>query len=146
MYLIRHAETAWNTEGIGFGHTDIPLGDAGVEAARIMTLPPEVRRVFTSPLARAYETAAILCAGYSLPIITPALIERHHGAGEGIYKSLLQHPVAGRETDDQIRARALPFLSHLSHDCLVVTHAGVIQAVTGRKAAHLEVIEWHPGM
>lgn len=147
MYLIRHAETVWNAAGIGYGRTDIPLSAEGHRSAWGYRLPEGVRRVFTSPLTRAYETANVIAHRYHLPSPTPvdALIERDHGQGEGIAKTQLPPHIEGRETDAEIRARVLPFLTHLTPDTLIVTHAGVITAVTGQKVDHLNAVEWRPG-
>jgi broad specificity phosphatase PhoE len=146
MHLIRHAETVWNRDRIGYGHTDIPLSSEGYAAAWAYHLPAGVHRLFTSPLTRAFETAAVIAHHHSLPTptIATALIELDHGTGEGIPKPDLPDIVPGRETDDQIRSRVLLFLTHLTPDCLIVTHAGVIRALTGQKVNHLETIEWQP--
>lgn len=142
VLLIRHAETAWNREGIGYGHTDIPLDRAGARTVWGLDLThlEHVERIFTSPLTRAAETANIIAHRLGLPTPTPApaLIERAHGTGEGIPKTERPAHVEGRETDEQIRSRVTPFLTHLTHTTLCVTHAGVIRALTGRKPHHLE--------
>lgn len=142
--LLRHAETAWNRDGIGYGHTDIPLSAEGHAAAWQYKLPYGITRILTSPLARAYETAAVIAHRHSLPTPTvlPALIERHHGDGEGVRKTDLPDVVHGRESDDSIRARAIPILAHLNNRCLIVTHAGVIRALTGERVTHLETAHY----
>ncbi len=64
IFVIRHGETMWNREHRLQGRTDIPLNDAGLAGARIAS---EALRhihfdhVFSSPLARAYKTAEIIC-------------------------------------------------------------------------------------
>lgn len=138
--LLRHAETSWNRDNIGYGHTDIPMSAEGYAAAWAYTLPYGIRRIFTSPLSRALETANIIAHRHSLPAptIVPCLIERFHGDGEGMPKHLRPQVIPGRESDDSIRERVIPFLSHLDNTCLVVTHAGVIKALTGEKVDHLQ--------
>jgi broad specificity phosphatase PhoE len=62
VWLVRHAETEWSRERRHTGRTDVPLTDAGREAAR--ALAPRLAshafaRVLTSPLSRARETAEL---------------------------------------------------------------------------------------
>lgn len=73
VQLIRHAETVWNRDQIGFGHTDIPLSPEGVQAAHEFVLPDGITRIFTSPLSRATETAAIIAHTHNLPTPTVAV-------------------------------------------------------------------------
>jgi uncharacterized phosphatase len=145
VLLIRHAETQWNRDQIGYGHTDIPLSVEGYEAAWNYQLPSHIHRIFTSPLSRAAETANVIAHRASLPTptIVPALIERNHGLGEGVPKSIRPSTIPGRESDVAIRIRTLPFLHHMDNHTLIVTHAGVIRALTGHKPAHLETVPWH---
>jgi broad specificity phosphatase PhoE len=63
--LVRHGETEWSRSGQHTGHSDIPLTWRGEEQARRLGEKLGGRRfarVFTSPLARARDTAAL--AGY----------------------------------------------------------------------------------
>lgn len=83
MLLIRHARTAWNAERRFLGRTDIPLdplGEAQADAlaARLASVP--LARVYTSPLARARETARRL----GEPVTCPGLIEMDMGELEGL--------------------------------------------------------------
>ncbi len=60
LLLVRHAEPALT--GVLLGHTDPPLGEAGLRRARevLGLLRPAV--VYTSPLERARQTAAVIAA------------------------------------------------------------------------------------
>lgn len=59
ILLIRHGQTAANAAGLLLGRDDPPLTDLGRrQAAVVSAAAPEVRRVVTSPLRRARETAA----------------------------------------------------------------------------------------
>lgn len=63
LYLTRHGETIWNTEGRFQGFANSDLTDLGVKQAqwlerRIRDL--EIDVVYSSPTGRAYDTAKIL--------------------------------------------------------------------------------------
>ena len=63
VYLIRHGMTDEGGEGRYIGHTDVPLSEEGrqqlIRLKDELVYPP-VSAVFTSPLSRCTETAAIL--------------------------------------------------------------------------------------
>jgi alpha-ribazole phosphatase len=88
LYLIRHGETEQNRTGILMGSTDTPLNDHGRQQAaslgsRLNAL--EVDSIFSSPLSRAVETAALVF-GEQAPIITDtSLQEFHFGEWEGMH-------------------------------------------------------------
>lgn len=90
LYLIRHGETEQNKTGILMGSTDTPLNDHGrLQAAtlgeRLNAL--EVDSIFSSPLSRAVETAALVF-GAEAPVITDSsLQEFHFGEWEGMHFS-----------------------------------------------------------
>jgi broad specificity phosphatase PhoE len=86
VYLVRHGETAWARDGRHTGLTDIPLTDAGEQAARRMV---DVLRGFTfaqvwsSPLQRARRTCEL--AGFGAHARMDAdLVEWDYGAYEGL--------------------------------------------------------------
>ncbi|MDP2313742.1 MAG: histidine phosphatase family protein [Pseudomonadota bacterium] len=63
LLLIRHGQTSWNVERRFLGRTDIPLDAVGIEQAarlgrRLAGTP--LAALWTSPLARARQTAAAL--------------------------------------------------------------------------------------
>lgn len=58
IYLLRHGETAYNAEKRYQGTRDIPLSARGRAALCRAQIDPAV--VYTSPLCRAVETAAVL--------------------------------------------------------------------------------------
>ena len=84
--LVRHGDTAWTLTGQHTGRTDIPLTEAGREAAR--ALAPLAARVklalvLTSPLGRARETCEL--AGLAPQArVDPDLLEWHYGEYEGL--------------------------------------------------------------
>src|SRR3954447_16427673 len=86
IWLVRHAETEWSRTRKHTGRTDIPLTDEGREAARALgdrLAGHEWSEVWTSPLARARETASL--AGLSdRADARDELLEWDYGDYEGI--------------------------------------------------------------
>ncbi|MEV5944349.1 histidine phosphatase family protein [Streptomyces sp. NPDC051994] len=85
LILIRHGETAWSRTGQHAGRTDLPLTQAGEDAA--CALAPrlagrEFVAVYTSPLTRAVRTAEL--AGLSGAEANADLIEWNYGRYEGL--------------------------------------------------------------
>ncbi|HUM14674.1 MAG TPA: histidine phosphatase family protein [Candidatus Nitrosotalea sp.] len=96
ILLLRHAETEWNRERRFQGRRDIPLSAAGREqaraAARLLAATP-LAAVWSSPLARARETAALIAAPQTLAVQeSEAFTEMAFGDWEGL-------------TRDEVRAR-----------------------------------------
>ena len=94
ILLVRHGETDWNATGRIQGHNDTPLNAAGrqqaLRAAQRLALQP-VRGLYSSDLARAYETAMIIGEPLGLTVVTsPRLRERRYGAWEGLTAAEIQ--------------------------------------------------------
>lgn len=71
IYLVRHGETQANREGIFRGRGEVPLSPAGLKQAgelRAYFSGLKVERVFSSPLKRAAETAAICFPGQAIEL------------------------------------------------------------------------------
>lgn len=89
FYIMRHGQSAANAAGHFAGHLDTPLTEQGrteAEAARALFsyLPVMPERILSSPLARAYDTAAIVNVHLNLPHTThDELREINMGAWEG---------------------------------------------------------------
>lgn len=87
IYLTRHGQTEWNLEKRLQGRGDSPLTEQGIQKAkelheRLKTLPIDV--IYTSPIARAYNTAQILRGDKSIPVIPcEGLMEMNFGVYEG---------------------------------------------------------------
>jgi probable phosphoglycerate mutase len=118
VVLVRHAETEWTRTGQHTGRTDIPLTEAGRQAAR--ALAPSLRqwrfeRVLVSPLRRARETCE-LCGLGELAEDDEDLREWDYGEYEGLTTAQIhtQRPdwnlwrdgCPGGETAAQVGARA----------------------------------------
>ncbi|MFW5826840.1 MAG: histidine phosphatase family protein [Alkalispirochaeta sp.] len=91
FYFVRHGESAGNVEGKMQGHRDHPLTELGRRQALdtgrwFAENQVQVDRVFTSPLARAAETAEILAetADFPQPEHLPAAKELHTGLFTGL--------------------------------------------------------------
>lgn len=86
IYLVRHGETEWSRSGKHTGRSDIPLTQAGEEAARkvgdrLQGLSFSV--VWSSPSQRASSTCAL--AGFGADrIVKDDLAEWDYGAYEGV--------------------------------------------------------------
>jgi probable phosphoglycerate mutase len=89
LWLIRHGETDWNKQGLYQGQSDIPLNEAGLEQARQVAQYLAEARVdfsglYSSPLARARQTAEESARCLGLPILSePRLREIHQGEWQG---------------------------------------------------------------
>lgn len=161
LFLVRHAETAWNLEHRYQGQTDIPLCDTGREAARRLRLKLEKRprlfcnettAVISSDLSRAKESAELAFSVADRPIhLEPDLRELRYGIFEGRsreevttefkdeYERFLQDPhyaVKGGEARAAVQQRAVTairrWLDKLPHPNLVImTHGGVLRQLMG---------------
>jgi broad specificity phosphatase PhoE len=149
IVLVRHGETDWNLERRFQGHADTPLNEAGrIQAAELADAlgSERISAVYSSPLRRAHETAAIVAARLGLDVrALEALREIHVGDWEGLTIDEVKDRYPGSttvdwhsgwpggETYDQLAARVLPALAalareHVDERILVVTHAGPVRA------------------
>jgi broad specificity phosphatase PhoE len=80
LYLIRHACPA--VVGVLLGQSNPPLSDQGRREAHRAFSGLEVRRVYSSPLRRALETAAFLCSPSDVTVLDE-LAEISLGAWDG---------------------------------------------------------------
>ena len=98
--VCRHGETDWNRSGILQGWFDVPLNEHGRQQGHEMAVGfagADFAALWTSPLARARETAEIIAAELRLapPSCHDGLRERNFGAVQGIPKDeLAQRTVA----------------------------------------------------
>ncbi len=152
VLLVRHAETEWNRERRFQGWRDIPLSAAGRAqaecAARLLAETP-LTAVWSSPLARARETAAIIAAPHRLAVQeSEAFKEMGFGEWEGLtrdevrarfpdaHRAWAETPAEARwpgaETLAAVRARALQGLQALRAAHAGQTIAVVSHGITGR--------------
>lgn len=89
-YLVRHAQTAWNSENRLQGHSDLPLNPLGQRQAQrlgVRFASHHLQGIFSSALQRSRETARQIAAGNGhgvSPVIERDLAEMHLGAWEGL--------------------------------------------------------------
>lgn len=118
IVLVRHGETEWSKSGQHTGRTDIPLTEAGREAAAAlggMLRECAFDLVLSSPLSRAKDTCALAGFGDRMQL-DPDLLEWDYGIYEGrstldIRKdrpewSVWLSPIQGGEALESVHARA----------------------------------------
>jgi len=152
IFLVRHGETDWNREGRIMGTLPVPLNERGDEQARgvaqALTRYP-IAALFSSPVARAVQTARRVSERLGLPITEEAgLTELAMGGWEGRYwnelesdqsrRSLYSHPLEARapggETLAEVQKRAVAAIENAlaiqnHRPSVFVTHADVVRTV-----------------
>ncbi len=147
LYLIRHAETGQNRDGVVQGRADNPLSELGLMQAGALadTLSGEgLSAVYASPLQRAQQTAAAIAVRQGLPVLTePDLIEMDIGEMEGLTGPQLRerHPeflkawmsdqaggicMPGGESLEQVQSRAGAAVDRI----MAATQAGAVAVVS----------------
>mgnify|MGYP002638603759 CR=1 FL=1 len=88
LYIIRHGETDWNTQGRMQGQTDIALNEKGIRLAKVTAEGMKdiaFDLCITSPLKRARQTAEIILAGKKIPVLEEKRIQEiSFGDWEGV--------------------------------------------------------------
>jgi broad specificity phosphatase PhoE len=125
LLVIRHGQTAWSVAGRHTGRTDIPLTDVGRDEARAAarTLTGwNLQHAYTSPLARARETAEIVSPACGITV-DDSLLEWDYGVFEGETTpqtrervpgwSVWTHEITGGESVDAVGERADAFLARV---------------------------------
>ena len=88
--FLRHGESVGNLENRFQGHADFPLTETGRAQARALAERWQAEgrtfdRVFSSPLARARETAEIVCSALNAPLeLDPEWMEINNGLLAGL--------------------------------------------------------------
>lgn len=141
ILLVRHGETDWNTAGLVQGRTDLPLNARGREqaiAAATALADRGVRRIVSSPLLRATQTAEIVADSLGLTGFETddGLVEQAFGMAEGLRweEATARYPegVPGLEDRPSVVARATEALvrhARPGETMAVITHRGVINAL-----------------
>jgi broad specificity phosphatase PhoE len=155
LLLIRHGETEWNVSLRYMGQGQVPLNQRGRTQAELLAKrlrPARAGALYTSDLARASETAAILGAALGLkPRPMPELREIDVGQWEGLtpeelYRRFPDHmkeferdPARtvriGGESYARLQERALVALNSIKaahgsdETVLAVSHGGTIRAL-----------------
>jgi 2,3-bisphosphoglycerate-dependent phosphoglycerate mutase len=157
LVLVRHGETDWNREDRFQGHADIPLNEAGREQARDLVLglgAESFQALYSSPLLRAYETAAILAESLDLEVErADDLMEVDVGSWSGLTRVEVEarfpqgfrrwldygHGWDDGETYDELGIRVVSSLqriavAHPEATILAVTHGGPIRSALAAAA------------
>lgn len=154
VYLVRHGETFWNSQGQYQGHSNVDLSDTGRAQARALAgelAGVELAAVYASDLGRAMETASIIAAPHGLvPVAVPELREVNFGRWEGLTFAEIDRDYAelarqwrtspGQvlfpmgENFAQVKERAYQKIidlvnEHLDQNILVVSHGGTIRSI-----------------
>lgn len=158
LVLVRHGQSTANASGVWQGQSEYPLSEEGRLQARLAgrALAGEgFGALYSSPLARAFETAEIIAreAGLSMPVVPLAgLAERAGGILEGktwaeqeernpeLAKKFLSLPeeerwtLVGAETDEEVLARFEKAIAEIQarhpegERVVVVSHGGAMRA------------------
>lgn len=150
LYLIRHARSVWNAEGRWQGQADPPLDAIGLKQAHALAdhLQEEaLAAVYSSPLARAQQTAEIIAqACHTSLILDERLKERHIGEWAGLTAAEVKErypevfkpgwhingPPGGESQADLMARAAAVFeqivVSHPDTTVAVVSHGGTLNA------------------
>lgn len=159
QYLVRHGESVYNVESRVQGQADVPLSDLGRLQAESLAcwtraLPVDVTidEIWSSPLARARETATAIAAALGLPLlIEEGLAELHAGIFQGHLWADLEaafpdevarwrsgdadYAIPGGESRAGLAARGRAALEKLAQrparHMIVVAHGGVLTAALG---------------
>jgi len=152
ILLVRHGETDWNRSGRIMGTRSVPLNQNGIaQAARLaleLTALP-APTLYSSPVARARQTADILSSTLHVPVIEePGLSEIGVGDWEGRYWNDFEGDPArmnfyllpqearppGGETLGEVQQRAVAAVKRVldgpgETSAVLVTHADVIRTI-----------------
>lgn len=151
MWLVRHGETSWNTEGRFQGHYDINLSPEGLHQAyrvaeRLASSGYLFDALYSSDLQRARLTTSPIAEALHLtPIYDPRIREIYAGELQGLLRSEMveRYPEfhqavqddpwnarrPGGESMADLAARVQRFIDDLPDGrFVVVTHGGVIRA------------------
>lgn len=154
LFLVRHGATSHSAEDRFAGSTDIDLSTEGREQVTRLAqrlADDRVRAVYSSPLRRTVDTAAILGAPHGLePVTRDGLREIGHGRWEGLrraeveerfpeeYAAWEEDPFTfapeGGESGLNVMARALPVIreivvAHEGQNVIVVSHKATLRLI-----------------
>ena len=133
IYLVRHGQTAWNKEEIFRGRTDVPLDETGLKQAELAAeyfKGMEIHAIYSSPLARALQTAQKIAQFHSLKVQPlEGIIDLSFGNWEGHphdeikkidserYRQWREEPhrvrLPGGESLEEVRVRSMAALEEV---------------------------------
>lgn len=157
LYIVRHGKTDWNEMEKLQGRADIDLNYKGREAAGNLGKRLEdvfFDAIYSSPLIRAYDTAALIRGHRNIPIIRDErLIEISFGVSEGTiyrewltddssFKAFFHHPEKyippkNGESFESVIKRTKDFLNEVIENLygkaeriMVVAHGALVAGLT----------------
>ncbi|EPC7209544.1 histidine phosphatase family protein [Cronobacter dublinensis] len=93
LFVVRHAETAWNRGGLIQGHQDSALTARGLQETTALLAAlahafPSVDRVYTSPAGRARHMGDAIASHFGCPLsVEPLVQEQAFGDYEGLSRA-----------------------------------------------------------
>lgn len=154
IFLVRHGQTKSNITGYYMGRSDEDLDDTGYAQARSLSArlaPQSVTAVGTSPLRRAYSTAAAIAEPHGRrPVILDSIIEIDLGDWQGWHQDEIQQrwpelwrqsrldpsgiTFPGGESFGQVAERAVRAFKQIVSDnhqglAIIVTHDIIIRII-----------------
>lgn len=127
IILVRHGETEWNKKRIFRGRAEVKLNKRGIEQAKLLSRALsnlEIRRIHSSPLSRAKDTAKAIADSHELKVrVNKSFIDLDYGDWQGfseevvekqyphLYQKWRMHPegvkIPGGESLEEVRVRAV---------------------------------------
>lgn len=152
ILLVRHGETDWNRSGRVMGTRPVPLNQNGLTQAAQLAIQLTALnrpRLYSSPVARARQTADILASTLRVAVVEePGLSEIGVGEWEGRYWSEFEGDPArvnyyrlpeearppGGEALGEVQRRAVASVQRAvreahAQSAILVTHADVVKAI-----------------
>lgn len=157
IYLVRHAESLANVQGIYQGQTyDTDLSERGALQAQALAKffqSISISQIIASPLKRTMQTAVRVALAKQLTVqVESQIIETNHGDWEGkhkkiitktwpwLYRKWLRFPSSTKfpqgehflETQKRVLEWWQLFCQNISDDTLVVSHDNIIRIIVAR--------------
>lgn len=158
LFLVRHGRTAQNAARLLLGRMDVPLDELGRRQAAALGALPALHgaaRVVSSPLARAFDTAAVLGPPVT---VDERWIEIDYGVFDGAELSAAAELWQGWDADLEYRPPEGESLAEMgrrvrsacedlweeacSVDVVVVSHVSPIKAAVGWALAAGDAVAW----
>lgn len=150
FFFLRHGESEANRERLIAGSTNTPLTAKGrlqaAQGAERLT-GCGLQAIYTSPLARAHDTAAIVARVLEMPYtVVAGLEERDWGVMEGLPLSAITDRSITPENGEGLRQfedRVMDTLRLINGPtpALVVAHSGLLRVLRSRLGTG-DVVDW----